>query len=135
MRNIAQWVHPMKDRSGDPSHHERTLLPWNYISLHGSGQGCFMTNEQLHDLFQMLLWSPVGFYLVVYTLYVTKHILIIVINWLTCVNNANMCWKFNIRTKYNQSMSTSKPCMLNIIFTIMLLLINTKCGFFLSHIK
>ena len=24
-REIAQWVHPMKDRSGDPSHHERTL--------------------------------------------------------------------------------------------------------------
>ena len=24
---IAQWVHPMKDRSDDPSHHERTLLP------------------------------------------------------------------------------------------------------------
>ena len=22
---IAQWVHPMKDRSDDPSHHERTL--------------------------------------------------------------------------------------------------------------
>ena len=26
-RVIAQWVHPMKDRSNDPSHHERTLLP------------------------------------------------------------------------------------------------------------
>ena len=24
-REIAQWVHPMKDRSHDPSHHERTL--------------------------------------------------------------------------------------------------------------
>ena len=32
-REIAQWVHPMKDRSEDPSHHERTLLPWSYISL------------------------------------------------------------------------------------------------------
>ena len=31
-REIAQWVHPMKDRSDDPSHHERTLLPWSYIS-------------------------------------------------------------------------------------------------------
>ena len=30
---IAQWVHPMKDRSNDPSHHERTLLPRSYISL------------------------------------------------------------------------------------------------------
>ena len=26
-REIAQWVHPMKDRSDDPSQHERTLLP------------------------------------------------------------------------------------------------------------
>ena len=25
-REIAQWVLPMKDRSDDPSHHERTLL-------------------------------------------------------------------------------------------------------------
>ena len=32
-REIAQWVHPMKDRSDNPSHHERTLLPWSYISL------------------------------------------------------------------------------------------------------
>ena len=32
-REIAQWVHPMKDRSDNPSHHERTLLPRNYISL------------------------------------------------------------------------------------------------------
>ena len=31
-REIAQWVHPMKDRSDDPSHHERTLLPRSYIS-------------------------------------------------------------------------------------------------------
>ena len=31
-REIAKWVHPMKDRSDDPSHHERTLLPWSYIS-------------------------------------------------------------------------------------------------------
>ena len=28
-RKIAQWVHPMKDRSDD---HERTLLPQSYIS-------------------------------------------------------------------------------------------------------
>ena len=26
-REIAQWVHPMKDRSDDPSDHQRTLLP------------------------------------------------------------------------------------------------------------
>ena len=32
-QEIAQWVHPMKDRSDDPSHHERTLLTQSYISL------------------------------------------------------------------------------------------------------
>ena len=32
-REIVQWVHPMNDRSDDPSHHERTLLPRSYISL------------------------------------------------------------------------------------------------------
>ena len=30
---IAQWDDPVKDRSDDPSHHERMLLPWSYISL------------------------------------------------------------------------------------------------------
>ena len=32
-REIAQWVHPTKDRSNDPLHHERTLLPQSYISF------------------------------------------------------------------------------------------------------
>ena len=32
-REIAQWVHLMKDRSDVPSQHERTLLPRSYISL------------------------------------------------------------------------------------------------------
>ena len=32
-REIAQWVHPMKDRSDDPSHHEQMLLPQIYSSL------------------------------------------------------------------------------------------------------
>ena len=32
-REIAQWVHHMKDRSDDPSHRERTPIPLSYISL------------------------------------------------------------------------------------------------------
>ena len=40
-REIAQWVHPMKDRSDDPSHHERTLLRRSYISLLGD-EGMFL---------------------------------------------------------------------------------------------
>ena len=31
---VAHWVHHMKDRSDDPLHHEQTLLPQSYISLH-----------------------------------------------------------------------------------------------------
>ena len=31
-REIAQWVHPMKDRSDDPPHHERTLY-LSYVPL------------------------------------------------------------------------------------------------------
>ena len=33
-QEIAHWVHHMKDRSDDPLHHERTLLPRSYILLH-----------------------------------------------------------------------------------------------------
>ena len=32
-REIAQWVHPMKDRTDYPSHHERNFLTRSYISL------------------------------------------------------------------------------------------------------
>ena len=32
-REIAQWIHHMKDRFDDPSHHERMPLPRSYISL------------------------------------------------------------------------------------------------------
>ena len=32
-QEIAQWVQPLKARSDDPLHHERTLLPQSYISL------------------------------------------------------------------------------------------------------
>ena len=46
-REMAQWVHPMKDRSDDPSHHERTLLPRSYISLHFSH-----INQSYSDIFQ-----------------------------------------------------------------------------------
>ena len=54
-REIAQLVHPMKDRSGDPSHHERTLLPRSYISLHPhktESKGCL---RQDGDYFHALL--------------------------------------------------------------------------------
>ena len=30
-REIAQWVHPMMNRSDDPSHHEQTFLPWSSL--------------------------------------------------------------------------------------------------------
>ena len=32
-REIAQWVHPVKDRSDDPSHHERTRFKQSRIRI------------------------------------------------------------------------------------------------------
>ena len=49
-REIAQCVHPMKDRSDDPSHHERTLLPRSYISLPSRIEG--WTNVVCFSMFQ-----------------------------------------------------------------------------------
>ena len=36
-REIPQWVRPMKNRSDDPSHHERTLLLSNIKVLKAAG--------------------------------------------------------------------------------------------------
>ena len=38
-QEIAQWVHPMKDRSDDPLHHEQTLLPSHSRKEEGKGGG------------------------------------------------------------------------------------------------
>ena len=38
-REIAQWVHSLKDRSDDPSHHERTLLPRSFGLEHTRYRG------------------------------------------------------------------------------------------------
>ena len=50
-REIAQWVHSTKDRSDDPSHHERTLLPRSYL-YHGADtllQSYISLQPVLHD--------------------------------------------------------------------------------------
>ena len=49
-REIAQWVHPMKDWSDDPSHHERTLLPQSYISL--------LISDCVSHSSYLVLWLP-----------------------------------------------------------------------------
>ena len=41
-REIAQWVHPIKDRSDDPSHHERMLIPLSYSR--SVGLPCIISN-------------------------------------------------------------------------------------------
>ena len=59
-QEIAQRVHPMKDRSDDPSHHERTLLPRSYISFHrgdGCGRNVSMALTCLHNI-RRLCESP-----------------------------------------------------------------------------
>ena len=48
-REIAQWVDPMKDRSDDPWHHERTLLPRSYISLLGEKETEEEKNNSICD--------------------------------------------------------------------------------------
>ena len=53
-REIAQWVHPMKDRSDDPLHHERTLLPRSYISLL-TNVGTYIFNY--YKALLTLIWS------------------------------------------------------------------------------
>ena len=62
-REIVQWVHPMKDLCDDPSHYERTLLPWSYISLleevaemRVAYKGCTIL-QQCTDLhYQIVAW-------------------------------------------------------------------------------
>ena len=48
-QEIAQWVYHMKDRSDDPSHHERTPLPRSYISLRLWLQRCVSETVTLCD--------------------------------------------------------------------------------------
>ena len=69
MKN-SSMVHPMKDRSDNPSHHERTLLPQNYIS-HQNQSDSERNNMQppLHRLF-ILINSKVSF---ICTISYTRH--------------------------------------------------------------
>ena len=48
-QEIAQWVHPMKDRSDDPSHHERTFLPRSYNNAKRT-YNLVMTNVGNHTI-------------------------------------------------------------------------------------
>ena len=61
----GQWVHPLKDWSDDPSHHERTLLPRSYISLlflylvllaAMYKSTALSTNFFLFELFNLVFW-------------------------------------------------------------------------------
>ena len=58
-REIAQWVHPMKDQSDDPSHHEQTLLPQSYILLlHFKKQKC--SRDHLMSKISANNWQQAG---------------------------------------------------------------------------
>ena len=69
-REIARRVHPMKDRSNDPSHHERTLLPRSYISLfvdsvprinkHHKSDGLQAEDIKPHTFFRQLWYVVVS---------------------------------------------------------------------------
>ena len=49
-RKIAQWVHPMKDRSDDPPHHERTLRS----NKDGANVGASRDKLDLKPLFDLV---------------------------------------------------------------------------------
>ena len=64
-REIAQWVHPMKDRSDDPPHHERTLhlsyvpLPLSYECKNGQ---CCETCIVARNILFNFTFNPFYFY-------------------------------------------------------------------------
>ena len=53
-REIAQWVHPMMDRSDDPSHHE--LLPRNSYKSSTNKYMNYYTNEYICKLGFIFTW-------------------------------------------------------------------------------
>ena len=55
-REIAQCVHPMKDRSDDPSCHERMLLPGSYISLPTYKEGNILFNSLVKHISVTIEW-------------------------------------------------------------------------------
>ena len=55
-REIAQWVHPMKDRSDDPSHHEQTLYLWATSRSCGVSNAMDGTEDAM--LFDELVCGP-----------------------------------------------------------------------------
>ena len=63
-REIAQWVHPMKDWSDDPSHHERTLYLWATsrslcVLIHKKSPGMEINyDEKQKSKFLSILTSP-----------------------------------------------------------------------------
>ena len=54
-REIAQWVHPMKDRSDDPSHHDRTLLPRAVRTIHSAYGAHHYSRKEGNVLFKNTL--------------------------------------------------------------------------------
>ena len=55
-REIAQWVHTMKDRSGDPSYHERTLLPGATSRSFAHVTNATSTDKLAQDIFKCMLY-------------------------------------------------------------------------------
>ena len=73
-REIAQWVHPMKDRSDDLSHHERMLLP---RELHLAPQYTKWQKQQ-QKLFGIVDWMKEMIYLTMHS----AHFIYSYIMWL-----------------------------------------------------
>ena len=59
-REIAQWVHPMKDRSDDPLHHEQTLLPGYKLKKHTDNETrrLFVITVDIFELAEVAYSTP-----------------------------------------------------------------------------
>ena len=78
-REIDQWAHSMKDRSNDPSHHERTLLPRSYISLLFFEEGKQLVIFSSHNSL-LMFYGLLNFYEIIFLLFnLFRHLLYIYI--------------------------------------------------------
>ena len=102
----ALWVHPMKDRSDDPSHHEQTLLPQSYISLPIIMEILGKTS-QVKD--KLLL------YVLIFLLFQTLLPPILsfcqLCNWILTLHRTKRLLSFTFSSKYGLFVN-SEPCIL-----------------------
>ena len=82
-QEIAQWVHPMKDRSDDPLHHEQTLLPWSLHALKFYTKAAIVVHSWQWDFHEYLILRS--------NIFVTREIKIIKYIYIDAGGSKLMC--------------------------------------------